>query len=263
MPSFTFEPTKEQKKHAYPVAIIKGDDERYNNKFLYLDPDENSVGINKCKLPIGCHFHIIPNTNENKRDIYFLAGASGSGKSYIAKDIATSYKKLYPNRPVYVISKLDKDDTLDKIPDLIRLDYMEFIENPPDINNFSDSMVIFDDYETITPKKALTAVHNFMDDLLIMGRKHRDSQGNVSMMILNHHLTNYKATRLILNEASHYILYPQATSSHSLGYLLKSRLGFTKEEIKELKKLGRWVCIHKNYPQYLISSQYSKILNID
>ena len=263
MPYLTINPSKDEKKDSIPIAIIKGDDKKYNNKLLYLNQDENKSGNHQIKLPIGCTFNILPSVDENTRNIYYIAGASGSGKSYISKIIATNYKKLYPDRPIYCISKLTKDETLDQIPDLIRIDLDEFTSNHIDINDFSDSMVIFDDYETITPKKKLDAVMNFMDDIAIMGRKHQDGQGNISMMVLNHHITNYKKTRLILNEASHYILYPQSTSSSQLGYLLKSRLGFDKNEIRELKKLGRWVCIHKNYIQYMISAHYAKILNID
>jgi hypothetical protein len=67
----------------------------------------------------------------------------------------------------------------------------------------------------------------------------------------------------MLNEATHFVLYPQATATSQLTYLLKSRLGFEKDDIKKLKKLGRWVCFATNYPQYLISSQFAEVLHKD
>lgn len=96
-----------------------------------------------------------------------------------------------------------------------------------------------------------------------MGRKHSEDQGNVSMLVLSHYLTNYKKTRLILNEANYFVVYPQATSSHALGYLLKTHLGLEKDDIKRLKRLGRWVLLHKSYPQYLLSAQTCELLHLD
>lgn len=270
MPSFTFEPTKEQQKSkkCFPIAIVKGDDKRFHNKFLYLDTDENSKkGITKAEIPMGCIFNLIPNPDENKREVYYIAGASGSGKSWIAKQLAENYMKMYPNRDIYVVSKLEEDNTLDSM-DLpkgkkpIRLDYKDWVANPPDINSLSNSMIIFDDYDTIEGKEG-KAVQTLIEDIAIMGRKHHDEQGNITMLCLTHYITNYKKTRLILNESSHFVVYPQATSSHALLYLLKTHLGMEKDDIKKLKKLGRWVCFSKNYPQYLISSQYGEILHQD
>ena len=194
---------------------------------------------------------------------YYIAGASGSGKSYIARTIADNYKKLYPNRKVYVISKLEKDETLDSMKEKpIRINYNALIDNPIDINNFSNSLMIFDDYDTIEGK-AGKAVQLLIDDIAIQGRKHTESQGNISMLCLTHYITNYKKTRLILNEATHFVVYPQATSAHALGYLLKTHIGMEKDEVKALKKLGRWVMIKKMYPQIILSTNTAVVLHQD
>lgn len=264
MPKLTFEPTKEQKKRAYPIAIVKGDDKEFNNRFLYLDPDEKAEGLVECEIPMGCIFNLLPNTDEDKRDVYYIAGASGSGKSWIAKQLAENYIKMYNDREIYVVSKLDEDNTLDTM-DLgkkkpIRLDYSSWVEDPPDINSFSNAMIIFDDVDTLQGKEG-EAVQTMIEDIAIMGRKHHDNQGNITMLFLTHYITNYKKTRLILNEATHFVLYPQATSTHALTYLLKTHIGFEKDDIKQLKKLGRWICIKKMFPQILISSQYAKVLH--
>ena len=267
MPSLTFEPTKEQKKKAYPIAIVKGDDKKWNNKFLYLDPSDHSSGINQAEIPMGCIFNLLPSTDWEKRDIYYIAGASGSGKSWIAKQLAENYAKMYPDRTIYVVSKLEEDSTLDsmKLPnkkEIVRLDYSLWVDDPPDINSLSNSLIIFDDYDTIEGKEG-KAVQTLIEDIAIMGRKHHDQQGNITMLCLTHYITNYKKTRLILNEATHFVVYPQATSAHALTYLLKTHLGLEKDDIKKLKKLGRWVCLGKQYPQYLISSQYATLLHQD
>ncbi len=79
MPSLTFEPTKEQKKRAYPIAIVKDTDKKskWNNKFLYLDPetDKDSQGIIEAEIPMGAVFNLLPNPDMDKRDVYYIAGA--------------------------------------------------------------------------------------------------------------------------------------------------------------------------------------------
>lgn len=77
---------------------------------------------------------------------------------------------------------------------------------------------------------------------------------NTSMLILSHYLTNYKKTRLILGESNFLIVYPLATSFKALKYVCEHYGGLEKEQIQQMKKLGRWVCIHKNYPVYVLSA---------
>jgi hypothetical protein len=260
---------KEQKKkgkdpeESYPIAIVKGDKKcKDYNKLVYVNTSTTKGDI-KIEIPYDCNFEILPNTDENKRDVFYVAGASGSGKSYIATQIARNYNKLYPDRDIYIVSKLDDDSTINNSGiNIIRLNWKKLIDNF-DINVFYNCMMIFDDCDTIEGKEG-KILKNVIDDIAIMGRKHSEGQGNISLLFLTHYLTNYKATRLILNEATHLILYPQNTSYHPLYYLLKNYVGLDEAESRKLKKLGsRWVCIHKNYPQYLISQYEVKLLNID
>jgi len=44
-----------------------------------------------------------------------LRDASGSGKSHIAKGVAERYMKQFPDRDVYLVSKLEEDETLDNM----------------------------------------------------------------------------------------------------------------------------------------------------
>jgi len=204
----------------------------------------------------GSTFQIIPSPDPTKREIFYVAGASGSGKSYMAKGIAEMYHKFFPNRPIYLISKLEYDETLDTMnPKPKRIKIQSLIDDYPSINEFADSLTIFDDYDTFTGD-ADKVVHKLIDDLCITGR-----HVNCSLILASHYLTNYKKTRLCILETTHIVVYPMATSFHALGYLLKTHVGLTKDDVRDLKKMGRWVCIHKNYPQWLIASQHAKVLN--
>jgi hypothetical protein len=208
------------------------------------------------ELPDSSSFQILPSPDPERREVFYIAGASGSGKSHIAKGIAECYKQIFPDREVYLISKLDEDNTLDSMkPPPKRIKIQSLIDDYPDINEFENCCVIFDDYDTFVGP-AEKVVHKLIDDLATMGR-----HTHTTMLCLSHYLTNYKKTRLLLNEATHLIVYPMATSFHALGYLLKTHIGMTKEDVRDLKKLGRWVCLHKNYPQWLISAHTARILN--
>jgi hypothetical protein len=200
-------------------------------------------------------FQLLPSPDPKKREVFYIAGASGSGKSHIAKGIAECYAKLFPDRSVYLISKLEEDSTLDKMdPPPKRIKIQSLIDDYPAIEEFEDCCVIFDDYDTFTGN-AEKVIHKLIDDLATMGRR-----TNTTMLCLSHYLTNYKKTRLLLNEATHIVVYPMATSFHALGYLLKTHIGMTKDDVRDLKKMGRWVCIYKHYPQWLVSTQHARVL---
>lgn len=218
-----------------------------------LSDEAKDTSIN---LPDDSQFQLVPSPDPNKREVWYIAGASGSGKSYIAKGIAEMYKKLHPSREVYLISKLGEDNTLDTMkPPPKRINIQTLIDDFPELDEFKDCCVIFDDYDTFTGP-AEKVVHKLIDDLATMGR-----HTNTTMLCLSHYLTNYKKTRLLLNEATHIVVYPMATSFHALSYLLKTHIGLSKDDCRDLKKMGRWVCLYKHYPQWLVSLHHARVLN--
>jgi hypothetical protein len=213
------------------------------------------------KLPNDGHFVLIPTTDPKKREVWYIAGASGSGKSHIAKGIAEQYMKQFPDRDVYLISKLEEDDTLDSMKGrkCIRLKPAKLVETPlKDLSKLKDSLVIFDDYDTFQGKE-MKVIQQLIDDIAIMGRHE-----NITMLCLTHYLTNYSKTRLLLTEATHIVVYPLSTGAHALNYLLKTYLGLEKEEISAIRKGGsRWVCLYKNYPNYCITETEAFLLHED
>jgi hypothetical protein len=201
-------------------------------------------------------FELLPNPDPKKREVYYITGQSGSGKSFIAKQYADYYHKLFPSRGVYLISKLQKDETLDKLKFLKRVDIDSLVDDYPELDEFNDCLVIFDDYNTLT-KDQEKAVLKLIDDLAIMGR-----HSVTSMMVLTHHTTNYKQTRLILNECTNIVVFPQSTSSHALKHLLVSYVGVDEKDLKRYKKLGsRWLMFSKNYPSFMVSQRDAELLH--
>jgi hypothetical protein len=251
----------EKKKDCTAIAVVKNKSGTTQD-ILYLhteeDPIKKSQQLKEVNLPVGNKFEVIPPTDEDKRSVYYIAGASGSGKSYVAGQISSSYKKLFPNNEVYLISKLNEDSTLDSLtvgkPKRINID--SILDDPPKIEEFRNCLVIFDDYDGITGKLG-KAILELITDIAITGR-----HTATNLILCTHHISNYSKTRLLLNEATHYILYPQSSSFNALKHLLIHYLGMDTDEIKALKNIkSRWVCFHKNYPQYQLSQTSCKILH--
>jgi Cdc6-like AAA superfamily ATPase len=231
--------------------------ENENVKLLYSRIQDDDKKDTSIELPTGSSFQLIPTPDVKVRQVWYITGQSGSGKSYQARNLAEHYKKMFPNREIYLISKLNEDSTLDtmKVGKPKRINVQTLIDDYPDIKEFENSMVIFDDYDSF-PDKIGKVVQQLIDDLAIQGR-----HTNTTILCLTHFTTNYKKTRLLLGEATNIIVYPQSTSSHALKYLLGTHFGLSKEDLSEIKKLGRWVSIGKNYPSYLISEHTAKLLH--
>ena len=233
---------------------VEGAEEAYREMLGEVEETKET----KIKLPPGSTFALNFNPDETKRSIYYIAGASGSGKSYIAKHLSEQYQTLFKGRPVYLVSKLKEDETLDgmKIKPM-RLNIEKITEKPmKDLEPLRDSLVIFDDYDTLTGKEA-KAVQQLIDDICIMGR-----HTVTSILILSHHLSNFKKTRLCLTEATHFVVYPQSTGAHALNYFLKTYVGMGPKEVQSIKSTGsRWLCIHKNFPIYYITETEAGLLN--
>lgn len=185
------------------------------------------------------------------RECQFVAGPSGSGKSTYISKYAQEYQKIFPGKNVYVFSRLNEDEPIDDL-DPIRIEINdELLEEPIDPNELDDSLVIFDDTDTIPDKQLNEAIRKLKNDLLETGR-----HCNVYVLISSHLMTNYKETRTILNECNSITFFPSAGSSHQITYCLKNYFGLSKDQINKIMSLpSRWVTIYKNFPQYVLYSK--------
>jgi hypothetical protein len=234
------------------------EDEDEDVKTLLKRIQDDMETLTEVEIPGDSLFQLIPNPNPRQRDVYYVCGPSGSGKSHIAKGIAEAYRKLFPGREVYLVSKLTEDSTLDSMKGgkPKRINVQSLVDDPFDVEEARDSLVIVDDVDAL-PKAQLKAVQTFIDDIAITGR-----HTNTSLLFLTHFTTNYKSTRLILMETHHFVTYPQTTSKHALLYLLRNHAGIDDETITRMRRCGsRWVCISKGMPPIMIGQHFAEILN--
>lgn len=235
----------EQLKDIYK-SLMK---EKGSGKLITLPEDSNGA------------FQPIPSPDPKKRQIWYICGASGAGKSWFAKGIAENYKKLYPDREIYLVSKLNEDETLDNMkggkPKRIKVQSL-VDDYPENLEDFRESLIIFDDFDTFD-KPYNVAVQKFIDDVASMGR-----HTVTSMLCISHLITNFSKTRLILNESHFYVVYPNGCSAKGMNLLLGTYAGLDKSEIDKIRKMdSRWACIFKNYPPYMITEHEARLLNTE
>lgn len=227
---------------------------------LYQKIYDDHVLQRRVVLPIGSSFRLLVSPDPKARQVFYIAGQSGSGKSWTLRQLAQSYHKFFPDRCIYLISALGEDETLDSMKKTegkpIRIPVKSFVEDPPTLEEVAKSFCIFDDYDTIRGPEG-EAVCSLIDQIATMGRH------NVSTMACaSHHLTNYSKTRLILAEATHLIVFPMTTGKKPLQYLLSTYASMDDDEIAALYGLhSRWVSIGKGYPPYLVSEHEARIIH--
>ena len=93
---------KDKDKIKYPIQSIE------------LDDDDESMQ----------HMPYTMKDEGNTRQILYVSGASGSGKSYYASSYIKEYVKMFPKNDVFVVSSVDKDKQLDSIKNVKELKWM-------------------------------------------------------------------------------------------------------------------------------------------
>jgi len=195
---------------------------------------------------------------QKERQILYITGASGSGKSYYTYLYCEQYKKQYPKNPIYLISSINDDSSIDKIKGLKRFDLNpKFIETHIGVEDFKNSMVIFDDTDCITNKILRTKINGLLGLILETGRHF-----NTSCIYTSHVPSAGLDTKKILNESHSITLFPNALGGRALKNLLENYLGFDKEQRKKIRQIrSRWITITKTYPMTVLYEKGAYLVN--
>lgn len=242
-----------------PLAVIKNSKSKKTPILSLDDKQLAKTTYTQLKLNGDEQFQCIPNP-ETERQILYITGRSGSGKSYYTLHYCQEYKRMFPKRDVFLFSALNEDSTLDKLKGLKRIKLSEeFCNDDITSEDFKNAMVIFDDTDVISDKKIRNKVNMIMNNILQVGRHH-----NTSCIITTHTACNGKDTKVILNEAHSITIFPNGLGNRSMKYLLDSYLGLDKDQCKRIKKLqSRWVSIIKSFPMTIISEKEAYIVKAD
>ena len=199
---------------------------------------ESSDGIDSLELDDGYTFHICPRpVKEKERMTLFVAGESGAGKSYFVREYAKRYNKMFPKNDIYLISYLEQDETLDEFKKIIRLNafQQEFLDECLDIDlnkEFKDSLVIFDDIDSVINKKTKEKIYGLLNKMLRIGRHY-----NISTCYAGHELYASPELKLILNESQTITFFPKFLNFRKLKYLLEVYFGLSKKQIERIRNI--------------------------
>jgi len=195
---------------------------------------------------------------QKERQILYITGASGSGKSYYTYLYCEQYKKLFPKNPIYLISSINDDSSIDKIKGLKRFDLNpKFIETHIGVEDFKNSMVIFDDTDCITNKILRTKINGLLGLILETGRHF-----NTSCIYTSHVPSAGLDTKKILNESHSITIFPSALGGRALKNLLENYLGFDKDQRKKIRQVkSRWITITKTYPMTVLYEKGAYLVN--
>tara|TARA_R110000737_G_scaffold14708_1_gene30802 strand:- start:1537 stop:2469 length:933 start_codon:yes stop_codon:yes gene_type:complete len=178
----------------------------------------------------------------------YVPAPSGSGKSTFIGEYLKQLRILYPNRKIVIFSRVEHDEPLDRFKNMERVELVEFAKSPPEVENFKNDILIFDDIDTILNKGIVRVLRNFRDDVLEVGRHF-----NITCISTSHIITNFHATRTLINEAQAIVVFPKGGSFGQIKGFLDRYMGFDKELIEAIRQMPtRWIYIHKEYPQYII-----------
>jgi len=204
---------------------------------------------------------ILPAFDMKKKKVFhcFFSGATGSGKSYLARKCIEQIKPKF----VFIFSSIDDGDydnikgvrtvkvDLNKIMLEQKLDIHAIYETMPD-----NCISVFDDIISFGAKLAKP----YIELRLILLQKGRHRGQSVFVCEQQSMSGNAKGSREVLLNCSRFFCFPRS-NFNSFQKLAKNYLGLNEEQIQKCKSLGRWIMINKNYPSYYVSEKEVGIFN--
>jgi len=231
--------------------IIKALESRLNET-KYLNDNEHIFTLSDKDVPNSVMF--MPDFKK-ERELIYCHGPSGAGKSTLVKKYAKEYKLLHPDNPIFVISKIEGDESFDGM-DYMQIPLDQEILSSIDSATFRDSLVVFDDTDTIADKKVRGMVDTIKDMIAQEGRHY-----NTSAFFCTHMGCNYQKTRILLNECQKFIIFPQAAGKKQARNMFVGYGGMTGKKFEEVSAApSRWCMLNNSYPNYLVYDNKIELL---
>ncbi len=228
-----------------PIARISGGP--LNGKYVFWKKDKLTTSVEEVDLTEGI-FIPCPNIEDERVDRLMINGLTGCGKSYFAGNYVEDLLKLWPEKRLILISPVCDDKAYEGL-DPICIDLLDDDEEVPEIEQLKDSVVVFDDVDSLSNEKKLKKLKALMKQTLQRGR-----HLNIDTLVCGHVLMDGPSTKYLINESNKLIMYPQGGNFKQQETMLKTYMGYDKETIRRIiNSDSRWVLIHKEVPQYILT----------
>lgn len=163
-----------------------------------------------------------------------ISGATGSGKTWLAKDMLK-----YDNRPIYLVSDIEESDRSLKV---LRRQGRLF----PYEDGVSNCFVLFDDVRD----PDMLAVR---DKLYEQGRHQK-----VTVISINHSIREGQKIKHVIQDSEWVVLFPGANRAIVNSFMkdvLQIRSQFRQDIIQQAVKDGRYLFIHNWAPSFFMTSK--------
>ena len=183
-----------------------------------------------------------------KANHMYIAGATGSGKSYYISDYLKLINKYQPKREIFIFSDVEHDKAFEDLSNVTRIAIdMTLVNEPITPAELQDSVCLFDDIDSIQNKTIKKEVYALMSSLYKRGRHE-----NVTVISTTHNITEYHKSRTAINESAVIVLFLHSGSTHGQRYIMSKYIGLDSHTIKDLMRIkSRAVQIHKSFPMFV------------
>lgn len=264
MLSFKQYKDKSGKKFGKEAALVKDEEDYVKPIFIHNDLDGYKIPNPMESYQAEPGEMILPATCGNKGFFNFYTfGPCGSGKSYAIERLLKIRQQYFNDkRKIYTFNPCPDDyqwlKTKGQAPVIeIPLRDLEECDVPP-IEEFANSIIIFDDVFYIADRSVRKKVIDFMNEVLTTGRHY----GPISTFITAHVGADGPVTKHCINEATHIMLFRGGNAAQK-KYIYETKIGIDdKKKIQELTKdKGRYVLVHTNFPKYIITTKAIEIVD--
>lgn len=229
--------------------LIEEDDDDDEGNFFDKKERANFTGSAVREITSPCTLIPLPYMmlpGEEKREVIFIAGPEGAGKTTWARNYANQFRNSYPSSNFWVISKTEDTIINELKPDRIKID-KDFVK-PISPHVFKDGLVMFDDVENVHDDKQRKAIEGTRDAIIEDGR-----HDNVFIMAVAHLSVSNKTTKTSLANSSMIVLFPNQGDNAHVRYTLDKYCGFDKKTITKCMKVkSHWIAVSKRAPVYVL-----------
>jgi len=240
----------------------------HDGKFVSVCDDTSATGFETIADP-QARFEIVPTVNyipgkkrklEPVRDVVFVCGPSGMGKSTVLAAYARKFQRMFKKCPIFMISRKQDDPAYANVKLCKPILDETLVDDPIDIQSDdvpANCLFIFDDYDTF-PDPIQQCINKLLADILETGRAK-----NIYCAISSHLMSKQNRTdnARLYNEMHRLIVSPRGGNRPALVNVLENHMGLDKRRIAEiLRKDSRWLVFGKQFPQYLILDHGMTIL---
>lgn len=202
--------------------------------------------------------YIIDFTDDNKQvQQTYITGTKGCGKTTYIRNYVILFHKKYPKAKIYLFSSKTKDEMLDQLKYIERINIDDdYIENPVEIGQLNCGqkvcLCIFDDVQDFRSKKITQEIGRFRDECLRNGRER-----GIFVLCVYHNPCEYKETRHQLFECDKIVIFPKRCKRGIYDYLLEKKLHVDKAARRAINELNStFVCIDTGMIPTIISDKY-------